>query len=279
VAKRRGRDRYEVFDGALRHDLHQDLRVRNELHEALETNAFDIFYQPVVSLATGDVVSVEALLRWNHPRRGLLSAGRFIGDAEREGLTVPLGSWVLRQVCQQLAQWTDWFGDNTPTISVNVSARQLSHPDSVGEVASILEALTVDPSRISIELTESTLMDDTEQTLHRLDAFRTLGVTLAIDDFGTGFSSLSYLKRLPVDILKIDKVFIDDLETDSRDAAIVAAVVSLAEALDLSVVAEGIETAAQLTRVRELGCDLAQGYHLGRPQPAAEISSLLSMRL
>jgi diguanylate cyclase (GGDEF)-like protein len=289
-AKAAGGDRREAFDLAVRKHAKRRLDLQNALYHALERGEFRVLYQPAVSLRTGEVVGVEALVRWLHPERGLIAPGEFIGLAEETGLIVPLGVQVLRDACRTAARWQSsgpltrsqvaagaatWPPSKSrpPRVSVNLSARQFSHPGLVKVVSDILNANGTDPASICFEITESVLMEDVETTTAALHGLKRLGVQLTIDDFGTGYSSLSYLKRFPVDELKVDRSFVDGLGTDPEDSAIVAAVVKLAHALDLEVVAEGVETAEQSRHLRDLGCDTAQGYFYGRPVPAHELEA------
>jgi diguanylate cyclase (GGDEF)-like protein len=274
-AKARGGDRQEVFAEALRNTAKHRLAISSSLHRALERGEFRVLYQPTVSLETGQLVGVEALLRWLHPERGLLGPGEFIGLAEETGLIVPIGASVLAQACREAERWREAGPDGTPlTISVNLSARQFAHPDLVSVVAEILSGTGTDPATLRLEITESVLMDDAATTNEALVALRELGVRLSIDDFGTGYSSLTYLKRFPVDELKVDRSFVDGLGDDPEDSAIVAAVVNLAHTLDLRVVAEGVETEAQSLHLRKLGCDAAQGFYFGHAVPPDEVGRI-----
>ncbi len=265
-AKDHGRSRAEVFDSGAHDRAVTHLRTGNELHRALERDELRLHYQPIVSLETGRITGFEALMRWEHPERGLVPPGEFIGLAEETGLIVPMGKWALEAACLQAAHW---HHRGAPvTISVNLSPRQLGEAGLVDEVAKILHRTKVDPDAIWLEITESTLMRDAEGAVVTLEGLRRLGVHLSVDDFGTGYSSMTYLKRFPVEALKVDRSFVDGLGSESSDTAICTAVVSLAHALDLRAVAEGVETAGQVAALRTLGCELAQGYLFGRPQPA-----------
>ena len=276
-AKERGRARLEIFDQAMRTRMLERLEIEHALRRALAHNEFVLHYQPTVSLRTGRTVSVEALLRWPDPERGLVMPDEFIPVAEENGLIVPLGRWALEEACRQLASWRAQYPECADLqVSVNLSARQFADPDLVPSVAAALCEAGLPPSRLWLEITESVLMDEAEATIETLKALRALGVHLSIDDFGTGYSSLSYLKRFPVDVLKIDRSFVDGLGADPEDEAIVTAVVRLAHALDLQVVAEGVETAAQLAELRRLGCNAVQGYYFAHPQPAAEMGEILT---
>ncbi|MBW3668996.1 MAG: EAL domain-containing protein [Actinobacteria bacterium] len=276
-AKERGRARLELFDEAMRTRMLERLEIEHALRRALAHHEFVLHYQPTVSLRTGRIISVEALLRWPDPDRGLVMPDEFIPIAEENGLIVPLGRWALEEACRQLAAWRSEYPDCADLqVSVNLSARQFAAPDLVPSVAAALRDAGLPPSRLWLEITESVLMDEAEATIETLQALRGLGVHLSIDDFGTGYSSLSYLKRFPVDVLKIDRSFVDGLGADAEDEAIVTAVVRLAHALDLQVVAEGVETGAQLAELRRLGCNAVQGYYFAHPQPASEMGEMLT---
>ncbi|HEX4776336.1 MAG TPA: PAS domain S-box protein, partial [Acidimicrobiia bacterium] len=274
-AKERGKGRWELFDEAMRATAMRRVETENALHGAVERNEFRVFYQPVMSLRDGTCVGAEALVRWQHPERGLVSPAEFITLAEETGLIVPIGRWVLEEACRQTALWRATHDDGPFTVSVNLSARQLARAELVGEVAAALEESGVAPECISLEITESVLMEDVEASLGAIKALRALGVRLGIDDFGTGYSSLGYLKRLPVDTVKVDQSFVDGLGTDAEDSAIVAAVVNLGHTLSLNVVAEGVETEEQLAELVALGCDNAQGFLFAPALPPAEFEALL----
>lgn len=257
------------------HNIHL-LRTSNELHRALERREFELHYQPLVELHSGSLVGLEALVRWRHPTRGLLQPAEFVPLAEAGGLIVPLGRWVLGEACRQVAAWRDrraaaGADESRLNISVNVSARQLADASFPEIVARVLDESHLDPDRLWLEITESTLMGNGDSTLDLLRSLRELGVHLEIDDFGTGYSSLSYLKQFPVETLKIDRSFVDELDQNSGDVAIVRAIIALGDSLGLSVVAEGVERPAQADELRALGCFLAQGYLYGTPQPARAI--------
>jgi predicted signal transduction protein with EAL and GGDEF domain len=271
-AKERGRSRIELFDQAMRTRMLDRLETEHALRIAVQQSQLVLHYQPTVCLTTGRVLSLEALVRWQHPTRGLVQPSEFVGLAEDTGLIVPLGRWALTTACEQLAAWRAAHAEfEGLQVSVNLSARQFADPHLVSMVADALAASGLPSDRLWLEITESVLMEEAEATVDTLRALRALGVRISIDDFGTGYSSLSYLKRFPVDVLKIDRSFVDGLGVDPEDQAIVTAIVSLARALGLGVVAEGVETAEQLDEVRRLGCNGVQGYYLGRPQPADEV--------
>jgi diguanylate cyclase (GGDEF)-like protein len=281
TAKELGRDRVEVFDDFMRERAVERLEIEKSLRRALLRDELRVHYQPVVEFDCSEVMGFEALLRWQHPERGLLGPGDFLSVAEDTGLIVPIGAWVLHEVCRQAAEWADSAPvDTRPlAVAVNLSARQLAHPDLVATVAEALALTGLPPQLLILEITESVLMTDRELAVTILHALRSLGVRLSIDDFGTGQSSLGYLKTLPVDSLKIDRSFIDGLGSDPDDSAIVAAVVSMGHALGLTVTAEGIETPLQLSELRSLGCDLGQGFYFARPQPSEVAAALVHRRL
>jgi diguanylate cyclase (GGDEF)-like protein/PAS domain S-box-containing protein len=277
-AKDQGRARTEVFDERTHFRAVHQLRTGNDLHRALQRGEFQVHYQPVVDLPTGDVAGFEALVRWQHPTRGLILPGEFVALAEETGLIVPIGAWVLEEACRQVAEWQARLPQGAPPlfISVNLSPRQLAEPTLPAEIAHILERTAVDPSSVWLEITESTLMHDAESAIGTLRALRALGVHLSVDDFGTGYSSLSYLKRFPVEALKVDRSFVDGLGREAGDSAIVTAVITLAHALGLRAVAEGVETEVQLHELCALRCDMAQGYLFSHPKPASQLDHLVA---
>ena len=272
-AKERGGNRCESFEDIRREPAANRISTQDAMYRGLERAEFEVFYQPVVPLSDRSVLGAEALLRWRHPERGLLAPAAFIGLAESSGLIVPIGAFVLRTACLQARAWQLDAGPEVPSsMSINLSARQFSQPDLAAMVADALTGSGADPAGISFEITESAAMDDAAAAVATLHELKALGVGLIIDDFGTGYSSLTYLKRFPVDGLKVDQSFVSGLDSDVGDTAIVTAVIDLAHSLGIVAIAEGVETAAQLERLRALGCDCAQGYHIGRPRPAVELS-------
>jgi diguanylate cyclase (GGDEF)-like protein len=274
-AKDLGKDRCEMFDAGMHAEARRRLDIEAGLHGAVERGELRLHYQPEVELTTGRVLAVEALLRWEHPERGLLAPGEFVGVAEDTGLIVPIGAWVLQEACRQAAAWSD-----TPvTMRVNLSARQLRHPGLVADIRRALADSGVAPRDLCLELTESMLMQDVERSTAVLGELRALGVRLALDDFGTGYSSLAYLRHLEVDRLKVDRSFMAELDDTPGEQTIVAAIIGMARGLGLAVTAEGIETQEQLARVRSLGCDAVQGFLLARPAPPGEIAHLLHQPL
>jgi diguanylate cyclase (GGDEF)-like protein/PAS domain S-box-containing protein len=275
-AKERGRARYELFDEGLRGRAMSRLRVENDLRRALERNELTLDYQPVVSLRDQSIVSVEALIRWEHPDRGRIPPADFIPVAEENGLIEPIGRWVLDHACRQAARWYNSRPDSPPiSISVNLSAVQIGNRGLADTVATSLQAAGLDPAYLSLEITESVMLADAEALRDALDGLKAIGVRLVLDDFGTGYSSLSYLTRLPLDALKVDRSFIDGLGIEPRDTAITEAIVAMSHALSLEVVGEGAETALQVAELSRLGCDLVQGFHFSRPVPAEEITRML----
>lgn len=268
LAKEKGRDNVRFFDDEMRVRALARLELENDLRGALKAGQFALHYQPQVAARDGRILGFEALLRWHHPLRGFVSPADFIPIAEASGLIEPIGAWVLDTACRQLKVWRA-EGIAGVRMAVNLSARQLRAADLVERVQDVLDRHGIPPGALEIEITESVAMDDPAQSIERLRALRALGVTLAIDDFGTGYSSLAYLKLLPIHVLKIDRSFVRDVDTDANDAAICAATIALAHTLGLKVVAEGIETETQrhiLATVQR--CDYLQGYLIGRPAPA-----------
>ena len=274
-AKARGGNRREVFDQAMRARAKRRLAMHSSLYRAVERREFRVLYQPIHALGSGRPLGAEALVRWEHPDRGLIEPGEFIALAEETGLIVPIGTQVLREACRQARAWA--VTGSRMGIKVNLSGRQFAHPNLAEVVAEILAETGIDPATVYLEITETVLMEDVESTSTALAELKSLGVSLTVDDFGTGYSSLAYLKRFPVDELKVDRAFVAGLLTDQEDSAIVTAVINLAHTLGLNAVAEGVETAEQLTRLRELGCDIGQGYYFGRPLPADAMASRLGL--
>jgi diguanylate cyclase (GGDEF)-like protein/PAS domain S-box-containing protein len=275
LAKDRGRSQCELFDDAMRNRALGRLRMENALRGAIERDELRVHYQPIVSLADGSITGLEALMRWHHDGLGPVSPIEFIPIAEDTGLIVPLGTWMLEEVCRQIVLWEQELGVPAPQVSVNLSPRQVAHAELVPTVARTLERNGVAPARLALEITERVLISEADSPWNTLSALRKLGVSLMLDDFGTGYSSLSYLKRFPVDVLKIDRTFVDGLGSEAEDSAIVKAIVGMARALEVGVVAEGVETEAQVQCLRDLSCERAQGFFFGRPGEAARITPLL----
>ncbi|MDP9485867.1 MAG: GGDEF domain-containing phosphodiesterase [Actinomycetota bacterium] len=281
-AKARGRDRHAVFGPEMRGRSAKRLELEGDLRRALRDpgREFRVFYQPEASVASGEVVGVEALVRWEHPERGLLPPSEFVGLAEETGLIVSLGRWVLGEACRQAEEWRRRFpgapGAEPLVMSVNLSARQFQDLGLVDAVDEALGASGLEPGGLVLEITESVLMEDAPSTVSALGGLRKLGVGLAIDDFGTGYSSLAYLTSFPVDLIKIDRSIVSGLDRDRGNLAVVLSTVALAHALDLTVVAEGVETRGEAEKLKETGCDLAHGYHFARPLPGEEAATQLS---
>jgi diguanylate cyclase (GGDEF)-like protein len=276
-AKRRGKARYVVFEESMRGPASERLEVERELREAVERDEFTTVYQPLVDARTCEIVGVEALLRWQHPRRGEVAPLDFIPICEETGLIVPIGQWILEQACAQVQRWREAaHGNGALLLSVNLSARQLVEPALVTSVVETLARTGLDPGALCLEITEHSAMTEEPTSAENVKALVAAGVHIALDDFGKGYSSLAYLKRLPVDVLKIDRSFIDGISASAQDAAIVAAMVALARALGLTTIAEGVETSRQHDEVRRLGCDLLQGYYFSRPLPAPAVEALLA---
>jgi diguanylate cyclase (GGDEF)-like protein len=273
-AKERGRGRYELVDDLMRERATDQLRTENDLRRALERDELRVHYQPIVSLTSGEIGGFEALVRWEHPERGLLSPAEFIPMAEESGLIVELGDRVLDLACEQAARWNTEQPQAAIGISVNVSAHQLADPAFPDRVASVLERTALPAALLRLEVTETTLVEEHQWSVDNFARLKGLGVGVVLDDFGTGFSSLGYLRRFPFDLLKIDRSFVDQIALPTN-AAIVTAVIGIAEALDLEIVAEGVETKSQLETVTALGCHHAQGYLFSRPVPAAQAAALL----
>jgi diguanylate cyclase (GGDEF)-like protein/PAS domain S-box-containing protein len=272
-AKAKGRARHEKFDAQLRAQALQRLDIESALRRALALREFLVHYQPEVDLATGRVVGVEALVRWEHPERGLTGPGAFLPVAEETGLIVNIGYDILRQAGAQFAVWHDEFGDRTPTMWVNVSARQLAMPDLVERVRAVTDDFLPSAGCLGLEITETDIVPDDEAVARTMRELTDLGVRIAIDDFGTGFASLSYLWRFPADVVKIDQTFVRRLEEEREATVLIAAMIQMAHSLGKTTVAEGVETEEQLARLRRLECDAVQGFLLGRPAPGDEVQA------
>jgi diguanylate cyclase (GGDEF)-like protein len=275
-ARARGRGRYELFDSGLRQVLEQRRSTEQELRGALERGEFRLLYQPLVDLASGRIRGAEALLRWQHPTRGLTSPGDFIGVAEATDLIIPIGAWALRHGLRQLKAWEQSVADlDDFRLSINLSGRQLCDGRFVPLLRRQLAKYAVDPHRLTCELTETALTDESPQVESAVEQIKALGVGLALDDFGTGYASLRYVRRFTFDSLKLDRSFVAGLGVDDDDTALVAAAVSMGKALNMTVVAEGVESQDQAQRLEAMGCKLAQGYLFGRPMEAAKLRALL----
>ncbi|MGB5466626.1 MAG: EAL domain-containing protein, partial [Sedimenticolaceae bacterium] len=268
-AKQAGRNQYQFYKPELTVAALQRVHLGGELRRALDRGEFEVWYQPLIRLSDGAVVGAEALLRWHHPERGLVPPGTFIPLAEEQGLIGPIGDMVLETACMQLRHWLD-CGLSLEKISVNVSGHQLHKGDFAATVARNLQAARLSANQLELELTESTIMEHSKQSLGLMGRLKELGVTISVDDFGTGYSSLHYLKILPIDKLKIDRSFVKEVPQDASDVAIVRAIIALGQSLNLDVLAEGVETAEQQAFLVDEGCDEVQGYLFGRPLPPNE---------
>ncbi len=279
-AKSLGKARYEIFDPVLHTRALTLLQVENDLRRAVEREEFQIHYQPIVELETGKLRSFEALVRWQHPNQGLVSPAAFIPVAEETGLIVPIGYWILRSACRQLHVWQVRFPANQLlTISVNLSGKQFSQPDLIQQIDQILQETGLDASSLSLEITESMIMENDESAIATLLQLRDLGVKLSIDDFGTGYSSLGRLHHFPINVLKIDRSFVSGLGVNEGNLKIIEAIVTLAHQLDMEVTAEGVEMAEQLAQLRKLKCEYGQGYFFSRPLDSQAAEALIVAKL
>ena len=270
-----GHNCYVFFESSMAGDAEKQLQLLHDLRQAEERNELVLYYQPKFGAADGVMIGAEALVRWNHPSRGLVPPGDFIPLAEKTGLIFEIGEWVLDEACRQMSLWRD-AGHTDWTVSVNLAAMQFNHPGLIEQVRTTLDRHALQPRYLTLEITESTAMHDADQSLAILRQLSQMGVHISIDDFGTGYSSLLYLKRLPASELKIDRGFVRDLTHDAEDAAIIAAIVALGRTLNLRIVAEGVETPEQQEFLTRLGCNYLQGFLLGRPMPAEQFNQSLS---
>ncbi len=283
-AKRQGGNCYQFYTSHIQADASIKLTLESELHHALERSEFRVYYQPQVNLRTSEIFSAEALIRWYHPKLGLLSPQRFLPLAEESGSIIPIDEWVLKNACLQAKVWQSMLGSlpemkGKPLlkVAVNLSARQFHQPHLSTTVLNILEETGFDPQCLELELTEGIIVHDLDASIAKLNNLKSLGIQIALDDFGTGYSSLSYLKRFPIDTLKIDRCFIGNLTDDSTNKAIVLSIIRLAHSLNLKVIAEGVETKTELDFLREHNCDEIQGYIFSHPLPTEEFGRLLTM--
>ncbi len=279
-AKVSGRNSHVVFGENMRQEIIDRVDTKMGLHRAMESNELRLFYQPVVDIHGQDMVGVEALIRWDNPDKGLVPPDRFIPVAEDSGLIIPIGEWVLESACSSFSFWDGpkWqWSNGVNTVGVNLSARQIDHPGLVDAVEKVISDSGIDPHRLTLEITESALMKDAAAALGVMSSLKSLGVALSVDDFGTGYSSLSYLQRFPLDVLKIDKSFIDDLGIDNQAGYLVKAIIDLAHALKLEVIAEGVETEMQLEVLQKMNCDFVQGFLFSKPMPTDRLLDEFSL--
>jgi EAL domain-containing protein (putative c-di-GMP-specific phosphodiesterase class I) len=280
AAKKSGKAQYEVYTPSMETRAAERLNLQNDLRRALEREEFSIRYQPVLSLELGSIAGMEALLRWEHPERGTVTPSEFIPLAEETGLIVPIGQWVLEEACRQGRKWQEQHPNYpVPIIGVNLSLRQFRDPELVEDVTRALRETGLHPENLALEITESVAMHDVDSTIATLEELKSLGVWLVIDDFGAGSSSLFYLtSRFKMDHIKIDRLFIRDFLEDSENAGIVPGFIDLAHAVGLRVIAEGVETADQLQRLKEMGCEFVQGYYIAEPLTPAAAGELLAVK-
>jgi diguanylate cyclase (GGDEF)-like protein len=277
-AKSKGNARHEIFDDSMSAPALDRMDLEMDLRSAISRQEFRLHYQPILRMDTGRITEVEALIRWQHAKRGLLQPDSFIGLTEETGLIVPIGQWVLREACRQAREWQLEFPSIPPLVmSVNLSAKQFQNPNLVQEISQALAESGLAAGSLKLEITESVVMQDAPATLAKLKDLKDLGIRLAIDDFGTGYSSLGYLKRFPVDTIKIDRSFVKGLSKDGNDNAIVRAVITVAKTLNMDVTAEGVETEQQRIELKALGCDRAQGFLFARPAAAEHVGPLLAI--
>jgi diguanylate cyclase (GGDEF)-like protein/PAS domain S-box-containing protein len=276
TVKRAGKGSYTFFERTMHERVMQQLQLDAELRHAVDRNEFVIHYQPIMHLATQAILGVEALLRWQHPTRGLVGPGEFIDRVEENGLIVPIGRWALQQACWQLHQWD--HDHEQIGMSINISARQLQDERFLADVRWEADEAGIDPRRLTLEITETALMQDTEATIDLLAQLKLLGVQLALDDFGTGYSSLSHLRRFPVDVVKIDRSFVEDVGKGPEESALPDAIIALCQAFRIDTVAEGIELRRQLTHLQAVGCHAGQGFYFSRPLPPDTLAGLLPRR-
>jgi len=277
-AKGRGNNLYQFYSVDMSSNARESLLLENQLRNALKNKELILYYQPQYELKNGKLIGFEALIRWNHPELGIVSPLDFISLAEESGLIVPIGEWILHTACKQMKKIQEQW--QLPlNIAVNISPRQFLHPSLVQTVAEVLYRTKLKPHFLELEITESMVMGNIDQSIGKMNEFKEMGVQLAIDDFGTGYSSLEYLKKFPISKLKVDQSFVRELGIDSNDTAIVNSVIALGKSMSLEIIAEGIETVEQLDLLKKEGCDQGQGYLFSKPLPVAALSALLDSTL
>jgi len=278
-AKRTGRNHSELYHEDFETFQLEILTMEKEIRRALEENEFEVYYQPKVSLKSNDIVQVEALIRWNHPDRGLVMPDEFIPFAEANGLIIRIGEWVLEQCIRQIKSWQNsGVASSIENVAVNISSIQFNQPDFVDYIKAAVMVHNIEPSMIELELTENVMLDNSTGSIDKIKALEAFGVRIALDDFGTGYSSLSYLKHLPVSIIKIDRSFISDLKNNQNSQMIVKTIIAIAKSLGLTVVAEGVETQVELDMLQELDCDYYQGYFCEKALPAPKLEEFLKQK-
>lgn len=276
-AKSLGKNRHSIFDQMMHERAVELLKLETDLRRGVDRDEFCLHYQPIISLARGEIEGFEALVRWQHPERGLVYPNDFISVAEETGLIVPIGWCVLRKACQKMAAWHREYPSIQPmSINVNLSGRQFLQPDLVERIREVLLETRLDPSRLRLEITESMIMEDADSAVMKLQQLRSTGVQLHLDDFGTGYSSLSHLHRLPTHTIKIDRSFVSCIQGNDDNTEIVATIVSLARSLGMHAAAEGLETAQQLSTMRSLDCDYGQGFYISRPLDEVAAGNLIA---
>jgi EAL domain-containing protein (putative c-di-GMP-specific phosphodiesterase class I) len=280
LAKNQGKGHYVVFEPKMHEALMERLELEDDLRHAIENHEFTLHYQPIVDLESRDMLGMEALVRWHHPRYGLLAPMKFIPLAEETNLIVPLGEWILREACRQTQVWSEKHSaDMDISVTVNISIRQFQQKELVEIVDSALRTSGLNPRSLILEITESFMMQETESTISKLHELKKLGIRLAIDDFGTGYSSLSYLQRFPIDILKIDKSFVDKIGNGNEGKAVARAIIMMGDSLNLKTIAEGIERPEQIKALQNLGCEAGQGFHFAKPLPSDEMERFLDAKM
>ena len=275
-AKASGKACHEVFDTEMHNEAMRQMQLENDLRRALERGEFRVYYQPIVSLTTGRLAGFEALMRWQHPERGLVSPGDFIPIAEETGLILPMGQWILMEACRQMSEWQKKYPQyRRLSMSVNISSRQFSQRGTIDLLKNVLEKTGLNPALLKLEITETAIMENTETAMEILLALKKMGVQLSVDDFGTGYSSLGYLYRFPMDVLKIDRSFISRVDTDGEKLELVRTIITLAWNLGMDVIAEGVETTKQLAQLKMLKCEYGQGYLFSKPMSAEHTEKFL----
>jgi diguanylate cyclase (GGDEF)-like protein len=278
-AKMMGKAKYVIFDKEMRSQVVTKLKLENDLRVALDHQEFDIYYQPIISIGNNSIAGFEALLRWHHPELGLIAPASFIPIAEETGMILEIGQWVLEKACRQVIKWQKDTGIRNLNLSINISYRQFCHPNFLKLIRETLRLTQFDPYCLNLEITENILMDNSAETRQLMSQLRELGISIHIDDFGTGYSSLSYLQRFPINTLKIDRSFINQLGENGENAEIVRTILVLAHELGVDCIAEGIETRSQLEQLRRLNCNFGQGFFIGRPLASEQIFMLLKKQV